>query len=252
MRSLLQDRFFILAFFVLFPALGFALGNERIRNFKQAKQIARSLHRDHAVTIYCPCRYEGHTIDLSSCGYQVHKDEKRANRLEWEHVVAAENFGRSFVEWREGVPQCVSKSGKHFKGRKCAETNDEFNRMEADLYNLWPVVGELNGLRSNFQMAMVSGDSISFGKCLAKVGGRQFEPMDQDKGVVARTHLYFDLNYPGRGVVSEKNRKLFEVWDRQYPVTDWECERGRRIAEIQGNANQILQIRCPVLPALKK
>ena len=116
--------------------------------------------------------------------------------------------------------------------------------MEGDLYNLWPIVGELNGLRSNYSMAQITGEALSFGGCQAKIQDRKFEPMDKDKGIVARTYMYMDLNYPGRGVISNKNRKLFAAWDKEYPVSQWECQRASLIAGIQGNPDQILSARC--------
>lgn len=219
-------------------------GNRGVKNFHDAKKLAIRVHKDHQTTIYCPCTFSGKTIDLKSCGYLVHKDAKRAARLEWEHVVPAEAFGQSFKEWREGSEVCHKKSGKGFKGRKCAETNPEFQRMEADLYNLWPIVGELNGLRSNYSMAQIAGAAMTFGGCKVKIADRKFEPMDEFKGIVARDYMYMDVNYPGHGVISEKNRKLFEAWNKSYPVTQWECERAGRIKKIQGNENQILSGQC--------
>lgn len=32
----------------------------------------------------------------------------------------AENFDRTFIEWRDGHNQCVNSKGKEFKGRRCA------------------------------------------------------------------------------------------------------------------------------------
>lgn len=223
-----------------------AEGNQKFDDFARVKKIAAEIHLDHSTTIYCPCKYTGKRVDLKSCDYKVHKDPKRAVQLEWEHVVPAHAFGQSFKEWREGDPKCVRKSGKRYKGRQCAERNPEFARMNADLYNLWPSIGELNGLRSNYSMAVINeAGALSFGGCRAKVHKKKFEPMDQDKGVVARVYLYMDEVYPGRGIVSEKNRKLFASWDKQYPATQWECQRADRIRTRQGNANQILASRCP-------
>jgi deoxyribonuclease-1 len=111
---------------------------------------------------------------------------------------------------------------------------------------LWPVIGELNGLRSNFSMAQISGDAQSFGNCKAKIQNRKFEPMDFDKGVVARTYMYMNEAYPDRGIVSDKNIKLFDAWDKRYPVNKWECERAKIIEKFQGNKNKILQSRCAI------
>lgn len=215
-----------------------------ISAFSQAKKVALRIHRENPVTIYCPCRYEGKTIDLRSCGYEVQSDARRAARLEWEHVVPAEAFGQAFVEWREGSPACLHKNGRPFKGRKCAETNPEFSAMEADLYNLWPIIGELNNLRSNFGMAEISGPARTFGGCHAKILDRKFEPEDEYKGIVARTYLYMDHAYPGRGIISSKNEKLFAAWDKLHPVTDWECRRANLIQNEIDRENPILVERC--------
>lgn len=235
----------------LFPLPAFALGNVQIPEFNQAKRQINEIHKDHATTLYCGCKYQGNKIDLHSCGYEVRSNPRRAIKLEWEHVVPAEAFGNSFKEWRQGDPiRCVKKSGKKFKGRRCAKTNPEFARMEADLYNLWPEIGELNGLRSNYSMAQLPKNAPSFGGCKAKIEDRKFEPMDAAKGIVARTYLYMDQAYPGRGVISGKNEKLFAAWDKLHPVTPWECERAKRIKKVQGNPNPVLAERCkPASPS---
>ncbi|MBC7385226.1 MAG: endonuclease [Cryobacterium sp.] len=224
------------------------IGNHSIRNFRDAKKIAAKLHSERGLTLYCRCRYAGKKIDGPSCGYEVDRSEKRASVLEWEHVVPAEAFGQSFSDWREGSDACVSRKGKRYRGRKCAEKNPEFARMEADLYNLFPEVGEVNGLRSNYSMAEVGAlgkfAGITFGGCEAKVFKSKFEPMDFAKGTVARAYFYMEDAYPGRGIVSEKNRKLFEAWDKMHPVEPWECDLYRRIRKVQTNPNPVLESRC--------
>lgn len=232
--------------FALFAFSAFA----EIDTFREAKKALQELHKDHAETLYCGCKYKNKKVDLDSCGYIPHKDKKRAARLEWEHVVPAHAFGKSFVEWRSGSPKCLNiKKKKLFKGRKCARRNPQFRKMEADLYNLYPEIGELNGIRSNFSMASIptserTQKAITFGGCKAVVQDRKFEPMDQAKGIVARIYMYMDQTYPGRGIISNKNQKLFEAWDKTFPVTQWECERAKKIEEIQKRANPILKTAC--------
>jgi len=93
-------------------------------------------------------------------------------------------------------------------------------------------------------MAQLTGSDYDFGGCKAKIQDRKFEPMDAAKGIVARTYMYMDASYPNRGIISDKNKKLFEAWDKMFPVTSWECERAKLIASIQGNTNEILKKRC--------
>ena len=104
--------------------------------------------------------------------------------------------------------------------------------------------GELNGLRSNYSMAAITGSDYDFGGCKAKLQDRKFEPMDMAKGIVARTYMYMDGAYPNRGIISDKNRKLFEAWDKMYPVTPWECEKAKMVEKVQKNVNQVLKERC--------
>lgn len=221
--------------------------NTQILKFDQAKKLLTKIHEDNPETLYCGCKYTGKLIDIKSCGYTPVRMAGRATKIEWEHVVPAEAFGQSFKEWREGSPKCV-KNGRKIRGRKCAEkVNPEFSKMAADLYNLWPEIGELNALRSNFSVAELSSSEYSFGQCKAKISDRKFEPMDRAKGIVARTYLYMEKEYPGRGVISDKNKKLFEAWDKLYPVTPWECKRAQKIEAIQGSSNSVLKERCSKL-----
>ena len=53
-----------------------------------------------------------------------------------------------------------------------------------------------------------------------------------------------DSVYPGRGIISKKNRKLFDVWNQSDPVDEWECERPKMIEKIQGNRNEVVMRDC--------
>ena len=219
--------------------------NTQITSFSKSKKLLQKLYKAYPVTLYCGCSFSGKKPDLSSCGYIPKKDWKRANRIEWEHVVPAHAFGQSFTEWRDGNPMCVSKKGKKYKGRRCAEkVNKQYRRMQADMYNLYPAIGEVNDRRSNYSMAIIEGEKREFGKCDVEISRKEVEPREEIRGEIARTYLYMDSVYPGRGIISKKNRKLFNTWDRSDPVDQWECERTRRIEMIQGNRNEIVIGRC--------
>jgi deoxyribonuclease I len=110
----------------LVPVTIFA-GNTKIGSFSKAKKILTKLYQQHQITFYCGCNYDKKTVDHQSCGYSPKrpltkkgKVNKRAHSIEWEHIVPAHAFGQSFFEWREGDPKCKTKSGKVYKGRKCA------------------------------------------------------------------------------------------------------------------------------------
>ena len=83
-------------------------------------------------------------------------------RAETEHIVPVENFGRTFVEWREGHPLCVHSDDSPFKGRRCAQlASEEYREMEADMHNLYPAIGCVNAARGNRNFDMFSADTPS-------------------------------------------------------------------------------------------
>jgi deoxyribonuclease-1 len=56
-------------------------------NFSQAKKIAGEVFAQHPLTIYCGCEFNGKNIDLASCGMNQAQENKRAHRVEWEHIL---------------------------------------------------------------------------------------------------------------------------------------------------------------------
>ena len=113
--------------------------------------------------------------------------------------------------------------------------------MEADLFNLQPAVGELNADRKHFSMAMIPGEKRSYGDCDFEVEGRAVEPRPEIRGDIARTYLYMNWAYPGRGIIARSKRKLFKAWDKADPVDKWEYERVRYLEKIQGNKNPFVR-----------
>jgi deoxyribonuclease-1 len=229
----------VLAWCIILSSVPQALAqNTTIDSFNDAKKRMAHVFTGHETEFYCGCTYAGNEVNLASCGYKVKNDPERAKRLEWEPVVPAEAFGQSFAEWRDGHRDCVYSKGKAFKGRNCArKMSMQFRYMEADLYNLQPAIGEINGLRSNYSMEMIPGEKRDFGACDIEIEHRKIEPRPAIRGDLARTYLYMDWAYPGHGIIARSNQKLFEAWAREDPVDDWERERARQIEAIQGNRN---------------
>ncbi len=226
------------------PQAALAAGNTSNDSFSSAKSmLERQVYFDHRVTVYCGYQFDQHKRVALPSGFTTASHQKRAGKVEWEHAVPAENFGRAFPEWRDGAPMCVSK-GKAFKGRNCArKASPEFRFMEADMYNLFPAVGAVNAVRGNKQYSELPGAPSSFGQCPAKVDGNRFEPPRQAKGELARAALYMDREYPAYRL-SRQQRQLFEAWSRQDPVDQWECTRTRRIERLQGNENTVVKSLC--------
>ena len=203
--------------------------------FTEAKIVAKQkVYLDQANSsmgeLYCGCKWtwvgkSGGRIDPNSCGLQARKQENRAERTEWEHIVPAWTFGHQRQCWQDG-------------GREhCVNDDPVFRAMEADLFNLYPSVGEVNGDRSNFNYGMAAGVAPQYGQCKTKVDFEQHaaEPRDEVKGLVARTTFYMFDRY--KLSMSRQQQQLLMAWNKQFPVTAWELERNKRIAAIMGHPN---------------
>lgn len=230
-----------------------ATGNTRVESFANAKRILlKRVFYDHRTTLYCDAPFhEDKQVDLPA-GFQTPSSQSRMNRIEWEHIVPAENFGRTFTEWREGAPECTGPQGP-FKGRKCADlASREYRLMQADFYNLYPAIGAVNAIRKNYAYDELSaGTPASFGTCPMKIRSGKAEPPDFAKGLVARTHLYMQAAYP-RFHLSRQQQRLMEAWDRKFPADDWECLRAERIKALQGNENPYTVRSCARRNAARK
>ena len=173
-------------------------------NFDQAKKLSQRIHAPAASSFYCDCaiRWQGQKgiPDLPGCGYQIRKNGPRANRIEWEHVMPAHHFGHQRQCWQDG-------------GRKnCVKTDAVFRAMEADLYNLVPAIGEVNGDRSNFRFGLLPGTAAQHGACPVKVNFKQrvFEPAPPVRGDIARIYFYMAEKY--NLILSRAQQQLSIAW----------------------------------------
>lgn len=203
------------------------------KSFSKAKKLMSNLYSDHQSTFYCGCDYkkiDGKLrTDLDSCSYEPRKNAKRAARIEWEHVVPAWWIGHQRQCWQDG-------------GRKnCRKTDKVFKKAEADMYNLVPAIGEVNGDRSNYRFGMLEGEIRRYSQCDFEVEFKQrvVEPNPEIRGDIARTYFYMSDTYKIR--LSKRQKRLLEIWNRQDPVDDWELIRAKRIAEITKTRNPYIQ-----------
>lgn len=219
--------------FILLLLLSACSFQEPPQTFEQAKIDLRELvyyDRHDDGDFYCGCNWQwvgrsGGRIDMSSCGYQVRAQPERAARTEWEHVVPASALGQGRQCWRNGGRQ------------HCNRVDAEFNRMEANLHNLVPALGEVNADRSNFRFADIPGQPTQYGSCQFEVDSRQrlAEPADAVKGQIARIYFYMHERYALP--MSQSDQRLMMDWHQRFPVSDWERERDRRIARLMGHGN---------------
>lgn len=200
-------------------------------SFSQSKlMLAQKIYKEHRIAFYSGCRFHAQqkllVPDWASCGYQARKNPERAKRIEWEHVMPAWVFGHQLQCWQQG-------------GRAhCRESSAQFRQMEADLHNLVPAIGELNGDRSNLPYGMVNGEPRAYG---SKVNmeidfkTRTAEPPDNVYGDVARINFYMRDRY--KLALSPQQEQLFTAWNNLDPVDAWEQQRNELIRQAQGNDN---------------
>lgn len=210
---------------LLLPLYAFA---DQPASFSAAKRELVAIYADNPTSFYCGCRFgaRGKRLepDLASCGYQARKNANRAGRIEWEHVMPAWVFGHQRQCWQQG-------------GRRACSKDPDFKRMEADMNNLVPAIGEVNGDRSNYAYGMISGEPRAYGACDVEVDfkGRTLEPSAAIRGDIARIYFYMRDRYQLR--LSKSETRLLEVWNRADPVDRWELERNKRIRAVQGFGN---------------
>ncbi|ARC53445.1 endonuclease [Candidatus Riesia pediculischaeffi] len=229
---------FLKRVFLIFFSIQFFSGTIRSTtcnfNFEQTKKIAKQYiffdqSQGKQGTLYCGCNWvwkkngSSGEVDLNKCGYQVRKNMDRAKHIEWEHIVPVSRFGKYRPCWKQG-------------GRKyCTLKDKEFQRMESDLYNIAPVIGEINNDRKNFQYSKVrSYVPYTYGTCKSKIDfqRRIFEPRDEVKGQIARVVLYMVKKY--RLKMPKKHLEEMILWNIKYPVSDWEIQKSLRIEKITG------------------
>ncbi len=225
----------LLSFLFTLPAIA----GTHPSSFNVAKRLLTDkVYHDYTQTFYCGCDFDWNgrrgEPKLAACGYTVRKQEVRANRIEWEHVVPAWQMGHQRQCWQNG-------------GRRECGKDPQFKVMESDMHNLTPAIGEVNGDRSNYRFSQWNGDhGAHYGQCEMKVDfkERTAEPPARARGAIARIYLYMNQQYTFQ--LSNAQQQLMRAWNNTYPVDLWECERDRRIAKIQGNNNPFVQQACAI------
>jgi deoxyribonuclease-1 len=221
--------------------------NQKIQSFSKSKKtLETKVYSNHQETLYCAAKFNNKKQVIFPDGFHTTKYLKRSKKVEWEHVVPAENFGRNFSEWREGHKLCVNSKGKAFKGRKCAEkVNTEYRYMQADMFNLYPAIGAVNALRSNYNFTLLQNVKSDFGSCSMKIDSRRAEPPAGARGRISRTYLYMDATYNQYGM-SRQQKQLMKAWDNMYQVDEWECSRAKKITKLQQSENIVVKSRCEI------
>ncbi|AXX87851.1 DNA-specific endonuclease I [Malaciobacter marinus] len=210
---------------------------------KSKKLLLKKVYHDNKITFYCENPYEikrvngkEKTLIIQDKKYYTPRNKyyksgkinTRAKRVEWEHIMPAHNFGKHLPCWREG-------------GRKACRKDKTFKAMEADMHNLVPAIGEVNGDRSNYRYGANIPKATQYGNCQFEVDfkAKRAYPKEDIRGNIARVYFYMSDKYNVR--LSKQERKMMEAWDKQDPVSEWERVKNKRIQKIQGNSNSYIK-----------
>jgi len=125
--------------------------------------------------------------------------------------------------------------------KQCRQSSALFNRIEADLHNLYPTRTAINDARSSYPFAIIDGEARRFGQCDFEVDHqrRVVEPADAVRGEIARAMLYMELTYAIP--LFDRQRELLIQWAQDDPADQAENRRNRVIKALQGNGNPYLE-----------
>jgi len=122
----------------------------------------------------------------------------------------------------------------------CRRTSPEFNRIEADMHNLYPARKDINHSRSSHAFAMLKGEKRRFGRCDFELDQRRrrVEPRPSSRGNIARAMFYMYDTYDL--TIFRKQGDLLKRWHRLDPPDAEELRRNNAIEKIQGSRNKFI------------
>lgn len=117
------------------------------------------------------------------------------------------------------------------------ERSNAYNRIEADLHNMYPAIGAVAVLRSDSLFAEIEGNESRYQNCDFERQRRQVEPRDIAKGNIARTLMYMHQEYD---LQLAEDTELLKSWNRIDPPSEQEISRNNVIERLQGNRNPFI------------
>jgi len=191
-----------------------AVSSTQIENYDDARKVFwKSVYPAKANTLYC-----GQVFD-----------SRERKGINVEHVFP--------MSWATNGVDCGTR-------KQCRATSQTFNKIEADMHNLYPSRSDVNQQRSSFRFGEVSGEKRKFGKqCDFEINykARVAEPRESVRGDVARSMFYMADQYKSNGLILfEKQARLLYKWHKADPPSSSEKERNSVIERLQGNRNRFI------------
>lgn len=180
------------------------------------------------------------------------RDYEQARRLFWKHLYpeggstlyCGQSFGAGYnsgINIEHVFPMgWVTNALKCGRRKQCRKSSDMFNRIEADLHNLYPARTEVNDARGAKRFGEIAGERRWRGGCDFEVDDNQraVEPRPAVRGEIARAMFYMQDTYDL--VIFRRQGRLLKQWHRQDPVSAHERQRNDAIDTIQGTRNKYI------------
>jgi len=209
MRQTMNFRSWWLGFLLTFLLSSPTLADQtQVRDYNTARQLVWGrLYTDGGFTFYCGEPFEDKT------GLNV------------EHVYP--------TSWMAAYLGCGTRN-------ECRKTSERFNRMEADLHNLFPVRADIKQARSNFRFAMIKDEWREFGECNFErdMDSHVVEPRPVTRGNIARAIFYMHKEYSLP--IDSRDVDLLKQWNRDDPPNYNEMRRNNVIEDLQGTRNRFI------------
>ena len=194
------------------------------------------------ITIDCGCQYstkmgnKGQILQ-QTCGYANRSGVKAPLSAQWSRVIPLEHLalGRDCAS---GAPPCHDSDGHALFGAACCAIIDpQFKRMTNDVWNWAPMVSGIVQDRGESMFGILPSGVSPYGNCPIKIDPQRgtLEPVDKEKGVIARVYLYFANQWNVPFTPSELD--TYKLWNEEYPATQDEKERASIINDLQRKTN---------------
>lgn len=178
-------------------------------------------------------------------------DYETARHLFWSRLYPAGGetlyCGRKWRDDRRGLNiehvfpmSWVTRALRCGRRKQCRDRSPLFNRIEADLHNLYPSWRVINDARSSYRFGEIAGELRYFGKCDFEVDeqNRVVEPRPAVRGEIARAMFYMQRAYGM--VIYRRQAAMLLDWHRTDPPSDEERRRNDVIEKLQGNRNPFI------------
>lgn len=137
------------------------------------------------------------------------------------------------LDWASRALQCGSVE-------QCKYNSARFNRIAADLHNLYPARHMIIRARNDYEYGDVSGEFREYFECDFEVSLRHqvAEPRDIARGNIARAIFYMHIQY-GLPISADMMQHLKE-WNQADPPSKDEYRRNNLIEKLQGTRNAFI------------